>query len=91
MTFTSIRRTASEEGPAYGAAMLAGVAANIYGDVREASSRVTLQEEVTEPNPERARAYEEYYGVYRSLYPATKEAMSRLTELARASAGGWLS
>ena len=88
---TSIRRTVSEEGPAYGAALLAGVAANVYGDVQEASSRVTLREEVTEPNPERAKAYEEYYGVYRSLYPATKEAMSRLTELARASAGDWLS
>jgi xylulokinase len=68
--------------------LLAGVAANIYGSVREASSLVTLREEVTEPNSERASAYEEYYGVYRSLYPATREAMSRLTELARASDDG---
>jgi xylulokinase len=83
-----IRRTVSEEGPAYGASLLAGVAANIYGSVREASSLVTLREEVTEPNSERASAYEEYYGVYRSLYPATREAMSRLTELARASDDG---
>ena len=83
-----IRRTVSEEGPAYGASLLAGVAANIYGNVREASSLVTLREEVTEPNSERASAYEEYYGVYRSLYPATREAMSRLTELAWASGDG---
>ena len=83
-----IRRTFSEEGPAYGASLLAGVAANIYGNVREASSLVTLRGEVTEPNSERASAYEEYYGVYRSLYPATREAMSRLTELAWASGDG---
>ena len=82
---TPIRRTVSEEGPANGAALLAGVAANIYGSVREASSLVTLREEITAPNPAGARAYEELYGVYRSLYPATREAMYRLTELARAS------
>ena len=78
----SVRRTAADEGPAYGAALLAGVAAGTYGDVGEASSVVRVREEVTEPDPERVRTYEDYYGVYRSLYPATRDAMSRLTELA---------
>ncbi len=77
-----VRRTAADEGPAYGAALLAGVAAGTYGDVGEASSVVRVREEVTEPDPERVRTYEDYYGVYRSLYPATRDAMSRLTELA---------
>jgi xylulokinase len=77
-----IRRTAADEGPAYGAALLAGVAAGTYADVGEASSVVRLREEVTEPDPERSKVYEEHYEVYRSLYPATSEAMSRLTELA---------
>lgn len=77
-----IRRTASDEGPAYGAALLAGVAAGTYADVGEASSVVKLREEVTEPDPTRAKVYEEHYEVYRSLYPATKDAMSRLTGLA---------
>lgn len=77
-----VRRAAADEGPAYGAALLAGVAAGTYGDVGEASSVVRVREEVTEPDPERVRTYEDYYGVYRSLYPATRDAMSRLTELA---------
>ncbi len=77
-----VRRTAADEGPAYGAALLAGVAAGTYADVGEASSVVRLREEVTEPDPERVRTYGEHYEVYRSLYPATRDAMSRLTQLA---------
>jgi xylulokinase len=83
-----VRRTAADEGPAYGAALLAGVAAGAYADVGEASSVVRLREEVTEPDPGRARAYEEYYAVYRSLYPATRDAMSRLTGLAAGEGAG---
>ncbi|MDP8899728.1 MAG: hypothetical protein M3N33_00965 [Actinomycetota bacterium] len=49
---------------------------------------VRLREEVTEPDPGRAEAYEEYYRVYRSLYPATREAMARLGELASGGEGG---
>jgi xylulokinase len=48
---------------------------------------VKLREEVTEPDPRRAQAYEGYYEAYRSLYPATREVMSRLTELVAGSAG----
>jgi xylulokinase len=84
---TPVRRTVADEGPAYGAALLAGVASGTYADVDEASSVVELREEVTEPDPERVKAYEEHYEVYRSLYPATRSAMSRLTELAAGSAG----
>jgi xylulokinase len=82
-----IHRTTADEGPAYGAALLAGVAAGLYRDVEEASHLVKLREEVTEPDPRRAQAYEGYYEAYRSLYPATREVMSRLTELVVGSAG----
>lgn len=77
-----IHRTTSDEGPSYGAALLAGVAAGIYKNVEEASSQVKLREDITEPDPEHARVYEEYYEVYRSLYPANRSSMRRLTELA---------
>ena len=65
----------------------AGVASGTYADVEEASSVVELREEVTEPNPERVKIYGEHYEVYRTLYPATRSAMSRLTDLAAGSAG----
>ncbi len=82
---TPIRRTVADEGPAYGAALLAGVASGAYADVEEATSVVKLREEDTEPEPERSKVYEEYYQIYRSLYPATNSAMSRLTDLAARS------
>ena len=82
-----IHRTTADEGPAYGAALLAGVAAGHYRDVDEASHLVKLREEITGPDARRAQAYEGYYDVYRSLYPATREVMSRLTELVAGSAG----
>ena len=84
---TPIRRTVADEGPAYGAALLAGVASGTYADVNQATSVVRLREGITEPDPERTKVYEEYYELYRSLYPATSSAMSSLTDLAAGSAG----
>jgi xylulokinase len=74
----AIRRTVIDEGPAYGAALLAGVAAGAFADVNDAAARVRLREEVTEPDPERVRRYDELYGVYASLYPALRDAMHAL-------------
>jgi xylulokinase len=79
-----IRRTLIDEGPAYGAALLGGVAAGVFADVAEASSRVRLREEITEPDPERARRYDELYAVYASLYPALRDAMHELVQIAHA-------
>jgi xylulokinase len=76
-----IHHTAAEEGPAYGAALLGGVACGVYADVEEACSRIEVRE-VREPDPGRSRIYGELYEVYRSLYPATKDAMGRLTDFA---------
>ena len=82
---TPIRRTVADEGPAYGAALLAGVASGTYADVAEATAVVELRQEVTEPEPEISKVYEKYHEIYRSLYPATRSAMSRLTDLAAGS------
>ena len=76
-----IHRTSADEGPAHGAALLSGVAAGVYSDVDEACATVRLRAEVAEPDSERTRVYEEHYEIYRSLYPATREAMHRLAEL----------
>src|SRR5829696_7406966 len=84
---TPIRRTVADEGPAYGAALLAGVASGTYADVDEAVSVVKLREEITDPDTDRAEIYEELYEIYRSLYPATSSTMSRLADLATGSTG----
>lgn len=77
-----VGRTAVDEGPAFGAALLAGVAAGVFADVAEATSLVRLREDTDVPDPERARVYSEYYEVYRSLYGSTVSQMHRLSSLA---------
>ena len=74
-----VRRTLVDEGPAYGAALLAGVAAGMYADADEAMSRVRLRDEVDEPDEGRARTYAELHEIYASLYPALRDAMHRLS------------
>jgi xylulokinase len=78
----AVRRTEVDEGPAYGAALLAGVAAGAFADVEEASTRVRLRDEVTEPDAARAARYDELYAVYRGLYGALREPMHELDRLA---------
>jgi xylulokinase len=75
-----ISRTAVDEGPAYGAALLAGVASGVFRDIEAASAGVRLREPVTEPDPERARRYDELYAIFASLYPALRDAMHALAE-----------
>jgi xylulokinase len=65
--------TAVEEGSAFGAALLAGVAGGAYSSVHEAVSRCVRVRETIEPNAEWARVYEDLYPRYRALYPALKE------------------
>jgi xylulokinase len=62
--------TAVEEGSAFGAALLAGVAAGVFPDVQAAVASCVRVRETVEPNPEWAQAYEEGYARFRSLYPA---------------------
>lgn len=73
-----IRRTAVDEGPAYGAALLSGVASGVFRDIEVASASVRLRELITEPDAERARRYDELYAIFASLYPALREAMHAL-------------
>jgi xylulokinase len=80
----TVRRTEVDEGPAYGAALLAGVAAGAFAEVAEASEQVRLRGEVTEPDAARAARYDELYAVYRSLYAALRDQMHALDRLASA-------
>jgi len=78
----SIVRTVADEGPAYGAALLAGVAAGVFRNVDEACGVVRLAVEHCEPDAGRARLYDDYYAAYTRLYPATRKSMHELSGLA---------
>ncbi|MBQ4289700.1 MAG: xylulokinase [Clostridia bacterium] len=62
-----------EEGPGYGAAMLAMVGCGAYPSVCACAEALVRTKGVTEPDPELAARYAERYQTYRKLYPATKE------------------
>jgi xylulokinase len=67
-----LERTAVEEGAAYGAALLAGVAGGIFPDVHEAASACVRVRDRVEPQPAWREAYEAGYERFRSLYPAVR-------------------
>jgi xylulokinase len=62
--------TVVEEGSAYGAAILGGVAGAVFTDVHDGVARCVRVRETIEPNPGWVAAYKEFYGRYRALYPA---------------------
>jgi xylulokinase len=67
-----IERTAVEEGAAYGAALLGGVAAGTFGSAQEAVDACVRVRDTVEPDPEWRRVYEDGYRRYTALYPAIK-------------------
>jgi xylulokinase len=78
---TPVVRPLTTEGPAYGAALLGGIAAGVFRDVAEASGVVALSPERVEPKAGNVERYRDLYGAYQSLYPATAGIMHRLARL----------
>ena len=63
---------ASEEGPAYGGAMLAAVANGEFASVEDAAAKLVKVIDTIEPTPELVAKYEERYQKFKKIYPAVK-------------------
>lgn len=63
----------SEEGPGYGAAILAAVGCGVFPSVEEAARKLVKVTATEEPDPALVEKYEERYQKFRKLYPALKE------------------
>jgi xylulokinase len=74
-----------EEGPAFGAALLAGVGTSAYASVPEACAATLKTNSETRPHAETAAVYSRYYPLYRSLYPALRPAFQEVASLAQES------
>jgi xylulokinase len=71
----------TSEGSALGAALLAGVGAKIYSSVQEsARAAIEVKERLT-PLLKNVRIYDQYYQVYRRLYPVVQELAHTLARL----------
>jgi xylulokinase len=67
-----LERVAVDEGAAFGAAILGGVAAGVWPDVHDAVSATVRPGGTVEPVPEWVATYAEQREQYRALYPALK-------------------
>jgi xylulokinase len=67
-----LERMESEEGSAFGAALLAGIKAGVFADPAEAVARCVRTRERIEPDPAWVDAYADGYERFRSLYPTLK-------------------
>jgi xylulokinase len=67
-----LERTAVDEGSAYGAALLGGVAAGVFRDVHEAVAACVRVRETVEPEARWRSAYERGYERFRALYPVLR-------------------
>jgi xylulokinase len=67
-------RVNREEGPAFGAALLAAVGVGAFPDLAAACAATLKRLAPESPDPERHEAYAQPYGRYRALYPALRTA-----------------
>ncbi len=68
----------SREGAAYGAAIVAGVGLGMWSDFNEASALLKI-ETSTDPDKKNISLYDEYFLIYRTLYPALRECFHKIS------------
>ncbi|MDQ2844330.1 MAG: xylulokinase [Acidobacteriota bacterium] len=71
----------TQEGSAYGAALLAAIGTGEYRSAQEACRAAIHEVNTREPEPKSAEFYKNRYRIFRSLYPALKPAFSALATL----------
>ncbi len=62
-------------------AILGGVAAGVYSSVEEAVEQLVEEREVYEPRPEMHERYNEYYELYRDIWPTIADISHRISAL----------
>ena len=68
----------TEEGPAYGGALLAAVACGEFSSIEEATNRVVKVIDTIEPEETLVAKYEEKYNKFKKIYPTVKDLYSEL-------------
>lgn len=71
---------ATEEGPAFGAAILAMVACGYYKSVKEATGTIVKVKESFEPDRQLVEKYQDKYEKFKQIYPSCKEIFKIISE-----------
>ena len=70
-----------DEGPAYGAALLATVAAGLYASIEEACDTTIQVVDSCEPDASRSDQYDQWFAEYQNSYRALAPGFRRAAEL----------
>ena len=73
-----IQRPQTEEGPAYGGAILAMVGCKEYSSVDEATGKLIKIKDSIKPTKELIAHYDKKYNVFKQIYPALKSIYSQI-------------
>lgn len=73
------------EGAPYGAALLAAVGTGNFKSVEEACDQSIFKEEITYPIKEHVLTYNDYYEIYKNLYPSLKQAFNKISRIVEKS------
>lgn len=74
-------RLVSEEGPAYGAALLAGSGVKLFPDIEKTCDMfIEIKDEFT-PDLEKHKFYNRYYRIYQNLYTSLKPSFDLLSKM----------
>ncbi len=71
----------SDEGPAYGVAILAGVGTGVWKNVPQACKAAIRETEKLKPTKKTAKLYAKHHAVYQSLYGALADEFSAIAQL----------
>ncbi|GAB6100115.1 xylulokinase [Halanaerocella petrolearia] len=70
-----------EEGPAFGAALIAGVGVGVYDNFSAATENIIEVNKKVAPNSEKSEYYNNYYKLYKQLYASLKDDFKQLSQL----------
>lgn len=76
-----VKTVVSKEGPALGAAILAGVGAGVFESVEQGCRALIQTNPEQRPDPDQSAQYEPYYRLYSRLYADLKEPFQLLSTL----------
>ncbi len=69
---------ATEQGPGFGGAILASVAAGVYPSVDAACEQIVSVRDTVHPDPAAVAAYDARYQVWHEMYPALKSTFAKI-------------
>jgi len=73
----------ASEGPAFGAALLAGVGTGVFGSVEEACEATIRVVTRTKVDRKNAKIYAKYYPIYRNLYQSLKADYKKIAKVVK--------